>query len=163
LAVYERIVVAVDGSELAERALAHAETLARALGAPLHLVRVADVARLHLGANEAALAYAAIGGELEREEAAAGAYLEQTRTQVAARGHTATTELRRGTAGPELVASTGPRDLLVMASHGRHGALRWLLGSVAEDVARRAKGPVLLVRAGPEPSPDGGAPTSPVG
>jgi nucleotide-binding universal stress UspA family protein len=38
-------------------------------------------------------------------------------------------------------------DLLAMASHGRSGPARWLLGSVAEEVTRRAECPVLLVRA----------------
>ena len=39
---YERIVVPLDGSQLAEEAIAHAESLARAIGASLHLVRVVD-------------------------------------------------------------------------------------------------------------------------
>jgi nucleotide-binding universal stress UspA family protein len=158
--VYERIVVALDGSELAERALAHGEELARRLGASLHLVRVADVARLRFGANEAALEYAALGGELAEEEAQAGAYLDGVGARLAERGLTATTEVRRGTAARELVEAVRPGDLLVMASHGRHGARRWLLGSVAEDVTRRAPAPVLLVRAAP---PDGEGRDSPSG
>jgi nucleotide-binding universal stress UspA family protein len=147
--MYERIVVALDGSELAERALAHGEELARRLGAPLHLVRVADVARLRFGANEAAEAYAALGGELAEEEAEAGAYLDAIRARLGERGLAVTTEVRRGTAAREVVEAARPGDLLVLASHGRDGARRWLLGSVAEDVTRRAPAPVLLVRAAP--------------
>lgn len=145
--MFERIVVALDGSELAERALGPAEELARRLDVPLHLVRVADTTWLRFGANEAALEYAALGGELAEEEAQAQQYLDTVRTRLAGRGLTATAEVRRGFAGRELVAVAGPNDLLVMASHGRTGPARLLLGSVAEEVTRRAAAPVLLIRA----------------
>ena len=145
--MFDRIVVALDGSELAERALASGEELARRLGAPLHLVRVADTTLLRFGANEAALEYAALGGELAEEEAEARRYLEPLRERLAAQGLTVTTEVRRGLAGRELVAAAGPGDLLVMTTHGRTGPARLLLGSVAEEVTRRATAPVLLIRA----------------
>lgn len=144
--MFERIVVALDGSELAEGALSVAAELAGRLGAPLHLVRVADTTWLRFGANEAALEYAALGGELNEEEQQARAYLEGVRTRLAERGAAVTAEVRRGFAGRELVAVAKPTDLLVMASHGRTGPARLLLGSVAEEVTRRAAAPVLLVR-----------------
>lgn len=147
--MYKRIVVALDGSSLAESVLNQAAELAGAVGAPLHLVRVADATRLHFGVNEAAAAYANLGGDLEREVTDATEYLEQQRQRLAEVGQPVTTEVRTGQASRELVATTRSGDLLVMASHGRHGAMRWLLGSVAEDVTRRAKTPVLLVRADP--------------
>ncbi len=145
--MFDRIVVALDGSELAERALASGEELARRLGVPLHLVRVADTAWLRFGANEAALEYASLGGELAEEEAQAKGYLEGVGSSLAGEGLTVTTEVRRGFAGRELVAATRPSDLLVMASHGRTGPARLLLGSVAEEVTRHATAPVLLIRA----------------
>ena len=145
--MFERIVVALDGSEVSEQSLPAATELARRLGAPLHLVRVADPTWFRFGATEAALEYAALGGALAEEEQEAGNYLEQVRARLAERGLTATTEVRRGFAAQELVALARPEDLLVMASHGRGGPARWLLGSVAEDVTRRAAGPVLLIRA----------------
>ena len=145
--MFDRIVVALDGSELAERALASGEELARRLGVPLHLVRVADTTWLRFGANEAALEYASLGGELAEEEAQAKEYLEGVGSRLAGEGLTVTTEVRRGFAGRELVAATRPSDLLVMASHGRTGPARLLLGSVAEEVTRHATAPVLLIRA----------------
>jgi len=144
--MFDRVMVALDGSEVAERALATAEELARRLGAPLHLIRVADPTWLRFGANEAALEYAALGDAFADEEREAAAYLERTRAGLKERGVDATTDVRRGAAAVELAAVTGPSDLLVMASHGRGGPARWLLGSVAEDVTRHARGPVLLVR-----------------
>lgn len=144
----ERIVVALDGSELAERALEPARELARRLDAPLHLVRVADVTRFQFGKNEAALEYAALGRELDDEEVEAARYLSDVAARLAADGAAPTTEVRRGFAARHLVDLARPSDLLVMASHGRSGPRRWLLGSVAEEVVRHATAPVLLVRAG---------------
>lgn len=144
----ERIVVALDGSELAERALEPARELARRLDAPLHLVRVADVTRFQFGKNEAALEYAALGRELDDEEVEAARYLAEVAARLAADGAAPTTEVSRGFAARQLVDLARPSDLLVMASHGRSGPRRWLLGSVAEEVVRHATAPVLLVRAG---------------
>ena len=146
--MFERIVVALDGSELAERALGPAQELARRLGAPLHLVRIADVTRFQFGMNEAALEYAALGRELSDEEDEATRYLAAVAARLAADGAAPTTEVRRGFAARQLVDLVRPGDLLVMASHGRTGPRRWLLGSVAEEVVRHAAAPVLLVRAG---------------
>ncbi|MDP9370164.1 MAG: universal stress protein, partial [Chloroflexota bacterium] len=67
--MFDRIVVALDGSTVAEQTLAPAIELGRRIGAPLHLVRVADPTRFRFGANETALEYAALGRELEKEEA----------------------------------------------------------------------------------------------
>ena len=148
LTVYERIVVSLDGSGTAEAALGPAAELARRLGAPLHLVRVADVSRVQFGLNEAALEYAALGRELGEEEAEAARYLADTAARLGQDGPAPTTEVRRGFAARELVEAVRPGDLLVMASHGRSGPKRWLLGSVAEEVVRHAAAPVLLVRVG---------------
>jgi nucleotide-binding universal stress UspA family protein len=53
-------------------------------------------------------------------------------------------------------------DLVVMSSHGRTGASRWFLGSVAEDILKRSTVSVLLVRQSPvtpgNPEPDAATP-----
>ena len=58
--------------------------------------------------------------------------------------------LREGDAAEENVAlaKESPESLIVMASHGRTGLKRWVLGSVAETVARHSNNPVLIVRGG---------------
>ena len=143
--MYQRIVVALDGSDLAEQALTEARELSRLTGAPLHLIRVADVTRFRFGASEAALAYAALGEELGQEAREARAYLDALAARLG-QGDAVTSEVRTGFAAAELQEATNPGDLLVMASHGRGGVARWLLGSVAEEVTRHAQVPVLLVR-----------------
>ena len=147
---YERIVVPLDGSELAEEAIAHAETLARATGAPIHVVRVVDtpplnqVARAGLGVKQAAQAAAL--KRIEAEEVAAAEYLAVIRERLVARGLVTTTAVVTGEAVPELLCVVQPRDVLVMTTHGRTGLTRWFFGSVAEAVIRRSPAPVLLVR-----------------
>jgi nucleotide-binding universal stress UspA family protein len=73
--------------------------------------------------------------------------LEIVATRLRASGLVVRTESRRGHAAREIVAATAPGDLIVMASHGRSGVTRWLMGSVAEDVLRHATVPILLVKA----------------
>ncbi len=145
--MFERIVVSLDGSERGERALEPAVDLAKRLGIPLHLLRVADVTWLRLGMNDAALAYSALGGELAEEQREAAGYLIGVAGRLGGDGLTVTTEVRPGFAGREILAALREGDLLAMASHGRSGPARWLLGSVAEEVTRHAACPVLLVRA----------------
>lgn len=158
--MFQRVIVPLDGSELAERALPQAAELARLARASLHLVRVIDVSRLErYGAYGLALEYAALGQVVAEEEAAARQYLDEVAARLTAEGLTVTTEIRQGLVGRELVALAGPSDLIVMASHGRGGLARWFLGSVAEEVTRRAAGPVMLVRSQP-PTPAGSPPVA---
>jgi nucleotide-binding universal stress UspA family protein len=145
-----RIVVPLDGSELAEVALPRAEELARALQVPLHLVRVTDFTRLdQYGPYGLAIEYAGMQEVLETEHRTAREYLQQVEERLTANGLRVTAERRQGSAARELVAAAQPDDLIVMATHGRSGVTRWFLGSVAEDVIRRAAAPVLIVRANP--------------
>ena len=145
--MYTRIVVGLDGSELSESALRAGAALAKALGVPLHLVRVADLATVHWGATEASDSYVALSQEMEHEQAAAATYLEVMASPLRDDGLEVTTEVRAGTAARELLKLSSPSDLIVVASHGRHGLERLLLGSVAEEIARKAAGPVLITRA----------------
>ncbi|MCA9876589.1 MAG: universal stress protein [Thermomicrobiales bacterium] len=146
--MYTRVVVGLDGSDLSESALRDGAALAKALGVPLHLVRVADLANVRWGSSEASDAYAALSQEMEHEKVASTSYLDVMAAPLRDDGLTVTTEVRSGTAARELLKIAGPDDLIVVASHGRHGLERLLLGSVAEEVARKAPGPVLITRAG---------------
>lgn len=120
-----RIVVPLDGSPTAERALPMAATLAAMVGAPIQLITVDDPAdSASVDANLAALAI--------RLRSAGSEVAFQTRS---------------GEPGLELVASLVPGDVVVATTHGRGTARRWQIGSVAENLLRRAPAPVLLVRA----------------
>ena len=144
--MFQRIVVGLDGSRVSETALRMGADLARRLDVPLHLVRVADLAVVHWGASPAAAAYAELSEEMVREKEKAARYLETVEQPLRDEGLRVTTEVRSGLAARELADAAGPEDLLVVASHGRHGLERLLLGSVAEEVAERAHASVLIAR-----------------
>ena len=146
--MFERIVVGLDGSRVSESALKTGAELARRLGLPLHVVRVADLAVVPWGANQAAAAYAELSEEMVREKGVATRYLETVAQPLRDEGLSITTEVRSGFAARELAAAAGPGDLLVVASHGRHGLERLVLGSVAEEVVKRSPAPVLVTRGG---------------
>jgi nucleotide-binding universal stress UspA family protein len=148
--VYERIVVPLDGSELAEVAIPHAEVVVRATGAPMHLVQVVDAPHLTrvgtVGLSVEQTALLATLKQIEAEEVAAKEYLAAIRERLVERGLVTTTTVVTGEVVPELLSAVQPRDLLVMTTHGRTGLARWFFGSVAEAVIRRSPVPVLLVR-----------------
>ena len=145
--MFERIVVALDGSEVSEAALAAGVAVAKGLDAPLHLLRVADLAVAPWGPTEAAAAYAEITDEMAQEKREAERYLNAAAAPLREAGMNVTTEVRSGAAASELCVAVGPSDLLVVASHGRSGWKRLVLGSVADEVVKNAPAPVLVARA----------------
>jgi nucleotide-binding universal stress UspA family protein len=148
LDMYQRIIVPLDGSELAETVLPEAKKMARQIGAPVHLLRVSDpVESPWYGTMAAAMDYAAIQSVVENQTTEATGYLQEVAKRLNDEGITVETEARQGRASREIVAATKPGDVIVVASRGRSGITRWLLGSVAEDVLRHATVLVLLVRA----------------
>jgi nucleotide-binding universal stress UspA family protein len=147
--MYTRIVVPLDGSDIAEQALATAEAFARTTGAAIHLVRVVEFpSSSYTYVYGAMLESEALTIQLEDQVALAGEYLTEVARPLTEQGITVTTEVRHGIACQELVGTMMPGDLFVIASHGRSGVARWFLGSVAEEITRHATVPVLLVRAG---------------
>ena len=155
--MYQSIMVPLDGSELAERALPCAEELARFTGATLHLVRVVEPPATWSGASLAAPAYLLVDAYdniLRAETDAATTYLERLRGRIAATGAPVQAERLDGTVAAALLdyERTAGIDLVVMCSHGRSGLARFALGSVAERLLRHGSAPVLLVRAFGEPA-----------
>jgi len=150
--MFGRIMVPLDGSELAERALPCAERLARLMGATLHLVRVAgpvfETTNSAVPETET---------ELERDDAdflvaemrAAEAYLARVHDRLSAAGLAVHAQRVSGTIAGALLdyAREADIDLVVLCSHGRTGLARFPLGSVAEHLLRHGTTPVLLVRA----------------
>jgi len=146
--MYQRLVVPLDGSDIAERSLVEAEKMAALTHAPIHLVRVIDFngpesfAAYGMMANPSTVTYL-----LADEVESASEYLESVARRITDQGHHVTSEVRRGMASNELIAASKPGDLYVIASHGRSGIARWFMGSVAEEVVRRSSVPVLLIKA----------------
>jgi nucleotide-binding universal stress UspA family protein len=146
--MYTRVVVPLDGSETAEEVLDEAISLAKLNGAELHLVRVADSRTLEQIGGEGMMWDAAtIGSLLDEEEQASVAYLNEVAERLKTENVEATTETLRGSVVNSLLSVAKPGDMIAIATHGRSGIKRWFLGSVAEELVRRATVPLLIVRA----------------
>jgi nucleotide-binding universal stress UspA family protein len=143
-----RIVVGVDGSELGRAALEWAVAEAR--------LRNATVVALHAWAfvpppslTEPGLVPMPSGDlteELEREQNAAAAVLDEAVGQVDVGGVEVEALLVETAAGDALVDAADGADLVVVGSHGRGGLASALLGSVSGHVVRHAPCPVVILR-----------------
>jgi nucleotide-binding universal stress UspA family protein len=136
----EKVLVPLDGSLLAERALPYAMDLARATGARLTLLRVtlAPALSSRPEAENDATAYLKVTGDVVRAEGL------EVETRIY---HRYLEDV--GQAVTNYVREQRP-DLIVMSTHGRGGLGRLLYGSVADGVMRQAMAPVLLITAGCE-------------
>lgn len=143
--MYARVLVPLDGSELAEVALPHVVGAARPSNAAVVLLRVLPPLPPAVLPEGTFVDW----DQVQREALAeARAYVEQVQRRLAAEGLTVTTEVRSGEAAGTIVETARElrADLIVMATHGRSGLGRWVLGSVADRVVRAAHVPVLLIR-----------------
>jgi nucleotide-binding universal stress UspA family protein len=129
--VYKRILVPLDGSELAERALAHAVCVARCVKSALDLVRVVPMAPHSVDAAGAV-------SDMEPEVDEAEEYLAGIAGRLRDEDLKVNTEVRRGDVAEELLehAAACGCDLIVMSTHGRSGIARWVYGSIADRVLR---------------------------
>lgn len=126
---FKRILIPLDGSTDAEVALAAAMPIARQAHSEFHLVRVVE--------------------EAEPPETAQ-IYLQRVAGALRRTGVATTVEVRAGRAAEEILscAPLAPADLIAMTTHGRSGLSRLFLGSVTEEVLRRADVPLLVCRPG---------------
>jgi len=146
--MYARILVAIDGSPHSAHALEHAVGLAKGLSAGLRIIHVVDIGLLpyepELSIDFDAL-YKARHAAAEKTLAAARDSVLVSGIEVEAKLLDTATPAQHVAAAIAAEAASWPADLVVLGTHGRRGIERWLLGSVAEGVARRAPVPVLLV------------------
>lgn len=149
---FESVLVPLDGSEVAEQALAVGASLARRAGVPIHLVSVQEPVP--------AAVVAEIGeyrGDLERESREElSRYLSRivdaTRETQGLAVHSEVIDGPAADALADYVARHGI-GLVVMTTHARRGVARWWLGSVADALLRRLSTPVLLLHPSELPQP----------
>ena len=136
--MFKKILVPLDGSPLAEEVLGLVEELAQVHGAEVMLLRVAFYHPLPgLDAQE----------QEARAVEEAENYLEGVAAGLRDKGLSVTTHVRYGQPCQEILRHAQRHaDLVVMATHGLGGMLRWAMGSVADRVVRRSLVPVLLIR-----------------
>jgi nucleotide-binding universal stress UspA family protein len=134
----ERIIVPVDGSALSEQALPFGTLMARTYGCPIELTHVVELPMYVTIADPSAI----VSPEAVED------YLTSLADRIPA-GLTTKTTILSGRPAAELLAlaENAPHTMIVMATHGRGGMPRALLGSIADKVVRGATMPVGLVRA----------------
>lgn len=146
---FQRLLVPLDGSRLAEAAVPPAIRVALGTGAPvtlLHVIEAAPPGTVH--------------GEFHLATAAdAAVYLERVRARVAAAGVSVTIHVhdrpeRDVTSAIIAHAEEFQVDLIVLASHGSGGIRGFLFGRVARQVVRRGRIPALMVQVHEGDDPD---------
>jgi nucleotide-binding universal stress UspA family protein len=141
--MYQRALVPLDGSTLAEAVIPFLVAIAGPLDMTVVLLRVLEplppMGEVPSGITAEAL---------ERRERDAEEYLARLAAGLQARGIDVTWKVRSGHVA-DTIASTARAtgaDVIAMSTHGRSGLGRLLFGSVAEQVLRHAEVPVLLLR-----------------
>jgi nucleotide-binding universal stress UspA family protein len=138
----KRIVVGVDGSEHADRALTWAIEEAKLRDARVEVVTAWHLPPMMYGAAGLMTPPVADGGLEESAKAVAGSAAERVREA----GLTVDTAVRLGQAANVLVEEAADADLLVVGSRGHGGFAGLLLGSVSGQCSHHAPCPVVIVR-----------------
>jgi nucleotide-binding universal stress UspA family protein len=141
----KRILVPLDGSALAARAIPVAARIARASAGSMLFLRVVSTASEFGVYNEpSSLMQEAIEEDLN----AANNYLSEVSQSQALAGVKIDTGIFTGSAALKIVdiARSQSIDLIVMCSHGEAGIKRWVMGGVAHKVVRHSSVPVLVLR-----------------
>jgi nucleotide-binding universal stress UspA family protein len=154
--MYERILVPLDGTELAEQALPYAREMATAFKSHLTFLRAIstseeafrEVAAEPIAVTAPEVTSGVAKNRYESEAEHARAYLTRILARFADSGIAVDSEVIEG--DPEWVieheAEHLQASLIIMASHGRTGLSRLLHGSVADEIVRSSTVPILLIR-----------------
>lgn len=146
-----RLVVPLDGTALSEQSLPVAKAISRQLGTPLVLVRAVNIAEFMppaVGMGEAIPFDVYDQTEEEMEKDASG-YLDALAGTLRSEGLTVVSQVLSGPPAAAITEATKPGDVVILCSNERGGVMRWLMGSVAEQLVRDDDVPIILV-----PAPD---------
>ena len=137
--MFKKILVALDGSELAAKILPQVADLAKS--------QSAEVVLLNVYPDWGEPTSEEVKNLIESEVKKCESFVAQAAKDLAAQGVKATPVCVKGTPAQEIstYADKNDLDLIALATHGR-GEVAWVLGSVAEKVVSHATVPVLLFR-----------------
>jgi len=147
--MYEKIMVPLDGSELAECVLPHVEGFVKGC----HVSNVVFVRVVELP-TPSHYGEVSISPEIYEEtesarKSEAKDYLDQIKNRLKYEGTELHSEVLVGRVADSLADYTEKNDidLILIATHGRSGVTRWVRGSIADKILRSSNAPVLMVRA----------------
>lgn len=147
--MYKKVMVPLDGSELAECVFPHVEAFVEGFKlSDVIFVRVVDPDKTLYSAED----YADLErlAEFEKlQKSPAKSYIKQIRERFNNIGAAVHAEVLEGRIAESLIEYADKKgvDVIIIATHGRSGATRWLMGSIADKLIRSAKMPVFIVRA----------------
>jgi len=155
--MYQKVLVPLDGSKLAESVLPHVESMAKASDAEVILTTVTERidARSYniqisstsgvLPAPEPVVKMPVAVGKMQRQ---GEKYLIRIAKGLTKKGIKVRTSVLLGNPADEIrsLAEAEDVDLIIMSSHGRSGHSRWALGSISDKMLRASQIPMLLVK-----------------
>lgn len=149
---FKRILVPLDGSPVAERALPAALAMAQKFESQIILLRVLDIPVPTPPTSHPEVTIGWVREARQHAHQEAESYLETVQGELDQQGVKTRILLRDIAPAEDILDVAGAEniDLIIMASHGRGGLARWTFGSVADKVARHSPCPVLLIRQKPE-------------
>lgn len=160
--MFQKILVPLDGSKLAECALPYAEELAKSCHTEkVILVSVTERVRGYRSITDYSktleqqmfspepIGQRIVGEAVGKKEKQAQRYLNRVAKRLEAMGIKVSTEVLLGNPAEEITiyAKHPGCDIIIMSSHGRSGPSRWAYGSIADKVFRASCVPVLMIRA----------------
>lgn len=146
--MYNKVMIPLDGSELAECIFPHVEAFIKGFQlTEVVFVRVIEPFKLPTSSG-----YTRIEQVKEDEltrQSAAKEYLDQVADRLKHEGILLKKQVLVGKVADNLTdyARKSNIDLIIMATHGRSGVTRWVMGSIADKILRSSNIPVLMVRA----------------
>ncbi|MCE3241224.1 MAG: universal stress protein, partial [Deltaproteobacteria bacterium] len=153
--MYSAILVPLDGSKTAEKVMPYARYLAGKFKVPIELLAVVDVVEIasHMTSEKVHFLDSIIEDAVQHSTT----YLRGVATTIA--GTNVRCSLEKGRAEDTIIekAATDKTMLITMATHGRSGLNRFLLGSIAEKVLRGTVNPLMLIRAAGDEKSEGEA------
>ena len=148
--MYKKIMVPLDGSKLAERVFPHLETVVKGCESPeVIVVQAVEPLSVPYGREVAQFTSLEQVKAFEtHQKVEAEKYLKEIVARLKETGVNAKADVIYGKAGEALsdYATKNNVDLVIIATHGRSGISRWVLGSVADRLIRSICVPVLMVR-----------------
>ena len=150
--MFKKILVCLDGSEIAEKIIPFVRDEALAIGSRVILLRVVSIpSNLTLdipGFPAVPFTRSSMPEQLKKEDNIAKAYLRKVARDLREQGIKVMSKTMIGPPGPTIIsyASEINVDLIAIASHGHSGLRNLLVGSVAEYVVRESALPILMIR-----------------
>ncbi len=151
--MYDRILVPLDGSPLAEKVLPYVTKISKGLGIPVRLIQAFATPSEEMGDPQHGRYMTGISAGVHDESID---YLDSVKRKIETPGVEITSEAHEGNAVSQIIdiAGKSPDSLVAMSTHGRSGVSRWVMGSVTDKVLHSIKNPMLIVRGGNEGEPD---------